>query len=400
MCSNAHRQVDDQLSERSTKNDHKSAVPTLSVSCMIERGNPSSTVTIVTSQNTDLFSADHQIHDNWVASFRTWNRRSQSHGKAWTCRNQSNVWDSRRLLHVKPKFETKFLRSVTFVQVNLMSVAPTLQNLKSGLKRRQSGKSKVPAKQRWSWPRVCLHLKEKNRATFFSPSKKRCLPVSTLELGTKFCRLQSVIAHDQQKRLDWCWNGYFDEIVQSLHSHYRQWRSADAWRGCSVCQRIGYILDTESPRKHASSIVAWTACRWKWIFSCKDQWFRIQCDTENFVPIVVPGLSTSSSSRLEKARIEQKVIPLKCLWLVPMLMIEQGNPLWPMPTKKTTKTNFEETKIERGDTLYADFWNPRVAARIEGNFGEWWGPWTQGLTRQFFLGSIVRAHIHETWGFG
>ena len=33
---------------------------------------------------------------------------------------------------------------------NLMSVAPTLQNL-----RRQSGKSKVPAKQRGSWPKMC-----------------------------------------------------------------------------------------------------------------------------------------------------------------------------------------------------------------------------------------------------
>ena len=76
---------------------------------------------------------------------------------------------------------------------------------------------------------------------------------------------------------------------------------------------------------------------------------RIQCNTENFVPIVVPGLSSSSSSgshhstsmtpsrqgrivlhllqarhrhqrqqhqvimRLEKERIELKVIPLQCL---------------------------------------------------------------------------------------
>ena len=29
----------------------------------------------------------------------------------------------------------------------------------------------------------------------------------------------------------------------------------------SLCQRIGYILDNESPRKHASSIVAWKALR-------------------------------------------------------------------------------------------------------------------------------------------
>ena len=42
-----------------------------------------------------------------------------------------------------------------FAQVNLISAAPTLQNLRIGLKRRQSGKSKVPAKQRGSWPKEC-----------------------------------------------------------------------------------------------------------------------------------------------------------------------------------------------------------------------------------------------------
>ena len=39
--------------------------------------------------------------------------------------------------------------------VNLISVAPTLQNLRIGLRRRQSGKNKVSAKQRGSWPKMC-----------------------------------------------------------------------------------------------------------------------------------------------------------------------------------------------------------------------------------------------------
>ena len=60
-----------------------------------------------------------------------------------------------RLLHVIPEFETKIPRSVTFVQVNLMSVAPMLQNLRIVHAKRQSGKSKVPAKQRGSWPKMC-----------------------------------------------------------------------------------------------------------------------------------------------------------------------------------------------------------------------------------------------------
>ena len=56
-----------------------------------------------------------------------------------------------------------------------------LQNLRIALKKRQSGKSKVPAKQRGSWPKVYLNLKEQNRAAFFSPSENRCRPASNLK---------------------------------------------------------------------------------------------------------------------------------------------------------------------------------------------------------------------------
>ena len=67
-------------------------------------------------------------------------------------------------------------------QVNLTSAAPSLQNLRIGLKRRRNGKSKVPVKQRGGSPKMCLKLKEHQRATFFSPSENRCLPASTLKL--------------------------------------------------------------------------------------------------------------------------------------------------------------------------------------------------------------------------
>ena len=98
------------------------------------------------------------MHDNWVAYFRTWRRRSLFSGRAPTCRSQSNVWNSQRLLHVIPKFETKILRLDIFAQVNLINVAPTLQNLRIGLKKWRNGKSKVPAKQRGSWPTMCTKL--------------------------------------------------------------------------------------------------------------------------------------------------------------------------------------------------------------------------------------------------
>ena len=48
---------------------------------------------------------------------------------------------------------------------------------------------------------------------------------------------------------------FFDDGYNS------RWRSADAWRGHSLCQRIGYILDNESPRGYVSSFLVRNAFR-------------------------------------------------------------------------------------------------------------------------------------------
>ena len=87
-CSFAHRQVDTQPTKRSKKNDDKSAVAMLKKYELHD-----TTVQPVTRKAADLLCAIHRVHDNWVAFFRTWSRRScrQSYGRAQTCRNQSNV---------------------------------------------------------------------------------------------------------------------------------------------------------------------------------------------------------------------------------------------------------------------------------------------------------------------
>ena len=90
----------------------------------------------------------------------------------------------------KPIQRVKFTKAIArhtkvrdqniFAQVNLISAAPTVENLRISLGKRQSGKSKVPAEQRGGWTSV-LKFKEQERATFFSPSENRCLPASTLK---------------------------------------------------------------------------------------------------------------------------------------------------------------------------------------------------------------------------
>ena len=97
-----------------------------------------------------------KLHDNWVAYFKILEPPKSSS----ILRKRSNMLTPIRcvrfteavLRHIDTR--DKILRLKWFAQVNLISVAPTLQNLRIGLRRRQSGKRKVPVKQRGSWPKV------------------------------------------------------------------------------------------------------------------------------------------------------------------------------------------------------------------------------------------------------
>ena len=228
---------------------------------------------VITSWNEDLLDVDHLTHGDWVVYLKTWSRRSLPYERPQTCRDQSNVWHSQRLVRVTQKFEAKILCSDTFAQVNLRSAAPTLQHLRIGLRKRQSGKSKG-REAAWKLAKSVLGLNEQERATFFSPSESKFLPESTLEPEEREfvidygASMQMISKKDlNDAEMDTLTKSCSPTIVIVI-----QWRSADAWRGSGVCQRIGKILDYESPRKHASSIDAWKALRWKRIFLWMVQW--------------------------------------------------------------------------------------------------------------------------------
>ena len=92
--------------------------------------------------------------------------------------------------------------------------------------------------------------------------------------------------------------------MQSYDSHNRQWRSANARRGNCVCQRVGYIFDNEILENTPAvlplgKLFDENGYSYEWINGQKPHLIkdgiRIICNTENFVPIVVPGMSSSSS---------------------------------------------------------------------------------------------------------
>ena len=106
-CSYAHRQVDEQPTKRSKKNDDKSAVAMLKKNDLHEsvwkpvvnrdkspkdRGDPILSVLLVMSWNKDLLDVDHRTHDNWVAYSRIWSRSfHRFYGRTQTYWSQCNV---------------------------------------------------------------------------------------------------------------------------------------------------------------------------------------------------------------------------------------------------------------------------------------------------------------------
>ena len=76
----------------------------------------------------------------------------------------------------------------------------------------------------------CVQLKEKNRATFFSPSKNLCLPASTLKPEEREFVVDSGASMHMISKKDLS-DAEMDTLTKSCSpydSHNRQWRSANA----------------------------------------------------------------------------------------------------------------------------------------------------------------------------
>ena len=128
-CSYAHRQVDEQPTQQSKKNGDKSAVAMLKITrqlaCVFQDVEPPKSSSIF-RMSSDIRKPIRRVKFT-KAVVRHANIRDQNPSLGYTCPGEPH------------------------------QRSPTLQNLRIGLRRRQSGKSKVPAKQRGSWPKMCCN---------------------------------------------------------------------------------------------------------------------------------------------------------------------------------------------------------------------------------------------------
>ena len=119
------------------------------------------------------------------------------------------------------------------------------------------------------------------------------------------CRFWSINAHVEQEKPELCRVGKRQGIRKSDDGCYSQRRSANKRRSDRECQRFGFFSDSEASRRYTGRSLTRKTLRRSRIFLRVDHWSetttpergrRIKCSTENYVPIVDPGLSTGSSS--------------------------------------------------------------------------------------------------------
>ena len=206
-------------------------------------------------------------------------------------------------------------RPKSFARIYLLRWSSSAQLQRSQIWGSVSGRDRVARamcrEAAWKLTKSVLNQKEHERATFFSLSENRCLPAPSIlrpEEREFVVDSRASMHMINKKGFEFCWNGYFDEVEKSYDSHNSQWRSADAWRGNGVCQRIGYILDYESPRKHASSSVARKALRWKRIFLWMGQW----SETTSHQKTGLGYPATRRTSFLLLFQVYQRVLPQAC----------------------------------------------------------------------------------------
>ena len=171
-------------------------------------------------------------------------------------------------------------------------------------------------KAAWKLAKSVFKLQEHQRATFFSPSENRCLPASTLKPEERICcQLRSVNAHDQQKDLsdeemDTLTKSCSPTIVITANGEVQTQEEAIVYVKELGIFLIMKVFDNTPAVLSLGKLCDENGYSYEWINGQKPHLIedgnRIICNTENFVPIVVPGLSSSSSASSSTSRTPLK----------------------------------------------------------------------------------------------
>ena len=159
----------------------------------------------------------------------------------------------------------------------------------------------------WKLAKSVLNLKEQERATFFSPSENGCLPGSTLKPEEReFVVDSGASMHMISKKdlsdaeMDTLTKSCSPTIVITANGEVQTHEEAIVYVKELDIFLTMQVLENTPAVLSLGKLCDENGYSYEWINGQKphliENGIRIQCNTENFVPIVVPGLSASSSS--------------------------------------------------------------------------------------------------------
>ena len=222
----AHRQIDEQTSKRSQKNDDKSAVVMLTKH---ELHDGTGQLVVIRDKSQDWTGQSVVNRDT---------RRVSSHG--------SVQYRSSKTLQLECVFQdmgppklTSILRKSSDMQKPIQRLKftktiarhtkiryknPSLGLICPGKPHQRSpnapkfedrSQEETAREAAWKLPKSVLKFKEHQRAAFFSPSENWCLPASTLKPEEREFVVDSRVSIRMisKKGRQWCWNEFLDEIV-------------------------------------------------------------------------------------------------------------------------------------------------------------------------------------------
>ena len=159
----------------------------------------------------------------------------------------------------------------------------------------------------WRLAKSVLKLKEHQRATFFSLSENRCHLASSLKPEEREFVVNSEASMHMISKKDLS-NAEMDTLTKSCsptivttgNGEVQTHEEATAYVKELVILLTKKVLENMPAVLSLGKLFDENGYSYEWINGQEPQLIengiRIQCDTENFVLIVVPGLSTSSSS--------------------------------------------------------------------------------------------------------
>ena len=268
------------------------------------------------------------------------------------------------------KIETKILRSDIFGEPHQRS--PNAPKFEDRSQEETEWKEQGAREAAWKLAKSVLKLKEHQRATFFSPSENRCLPASTLKPEEReFVVDSGASMHMISKKdlsdaeMDTLTKSRSPTIVITANGEVQTHEEATVYvKELDIFLTIKVVENTPAVLS-LGKLCDENGYSYEWINGQKphliNNGVRILCNTENFVPIVVPGLidfkdtfKTSSSSsptvseiktRERDDRTESDISPVT----VSTTVDERSGQPDEIQANNPPKPNKKETTIERGN---------------------------------------------------